>query len=195
MNKKFDDWLQQLLGPRTSATPTYPKPDRTVEEARAEIAKAVAGFLQTAGAWWPTHVQEVAARKERMERYEALLQEAIAEADRRRKKVVIAPKFDEPEIEITPWPVKGICTPTGSSKTQITAEVIAADRKARRGAGDTGPLATRPWLYLVSLHRVSEAVADLFRKGLTARVVYGRDQWDRSIPGNADLPEDKRTLM
>jgi putative DNA primase/helicase len=124
-----------------------------------------------------------------------LLQEAIAEAVRRREKAIIAPAFDEPEIEITPWPVKGICTPTGSSKTQIAAEVIAADRKARMGAGDTGPMATRSWLYTVSLHRVSEAVADLFRKGLTARVVYGRDQWDRSIPGNADLPEDKRVLM
>jgi hypothetical protein len=148
MNKKFDDWLQNQLGPKTAA-PTYPAPGRTVEEARTEIAKAVAGFLRTAEAWWPAHLQEVAARKEREERYQARLQEAIAEADRKRTKVVIAPE-PEPEIKITPWPVKGICTPTGSSKTQIAAEVIAADRRARKEAGDTGPMATYPWHHCIA---------------------------------------------
>jgi hypothetical protein len=187
MNKKFDDWLEQQLGLKTG-TPTYPKPDRTVEEARAEISKAVASFLQTAERWWPPHLEEAAAREEQKQREKARLDEAIAE---RRG---IAPPL-EPKIEITPPPVKGIRGPTGSSKTQIGARLIAADRKARLRAGDTGPMATYPWLYTVSLHRVSQTVADLFSEGLTARVVYGRDQWDRSIPGNADLPEDKRTRM
>jgi hypothetical protein len=92
--------------------------------------------------------------------------------------------------------VKAIKGPTGSSKTQIAAKMIAADRKARRRAGDTGPMATLPWLYLGSIHRLNEATAKQFHEeGLTARVVYGREQWDRSIPGNADLPKDKQVPL
>src|SRR2546428_250752 len=32
--------------------PTYPAPDKTVKEARAEIAQAAARFLQAAEEWW-----------------------------------------------------------------------------------------------------------------------------------------------
>src|SRR5438128_300095 len=79
--------------------PTYPAPDKTVKEARAEIAQAAARFLQAAEEWWPERLEQIAAKEQKQ------------------------------ELEIPPPPVKGIKGPTGSSKTQIAAKMIAADRK------------------------------------------------------------------
>jgi hypothetical protein len=150
-----------------AAPPTYPvRNHMPVGEARVKIAQAFARFLQAAEEWWPERLEQIEAKEQKQ------------------------------EIEIPPPPVKGIKGPTGSSKTQIAAKLIAADRKARRRAGDTGPMATLPWLYLGPIHRLNDTTAKQFHEeGLTAKVVYGREQWDRSIPGNADLPKDKQVPL
>jgi len=175
MNKKFDDWLEQQLGLKTG-TPTYPARDSMpVEEARARVASDFRHWLQVADEWR----QRQSAKDDDDANPFELYGDEHAE------------KEDE-----DPPPVHAQRSPTGVGKTQIGAGEIAADRKARRDAGDEGPMAVLPYGYSGPTHRLNEGVADQFRRhGLSAQVYYGRGTWDRGIDGNKDLPEDERTKM
>jgi hypothetical protein len=176
MNKKnFDDWLQQQIGLKTAA-PTYPARNAMpVEDAREKVAADFKQLLREAQEWWQHHPPT---------------EEPVDDDDPYEQFARDAQDEEEPP------PVHAQRSPTGVGKTQIGAKEIAADRHARKRAGDTGPLATRSWGYFGPTHRLNEGVAGQFREpGLTAQVYYGRTAWDRGVPGNEDLPEDERTLM
>jgi hypothetical protein len=166
MNKNFDDWLQQQLGLKT-ATPTYPTRDAmTVEQARERVASDFDALIREAEEWWNPNAFERFARK--------VLNEGKA----------------------PPPPVHAQRSPTGVGKTQIGARVIAADRRARRAAGDDGPMATRPWGYFGPTHRLNDSTAKQFREaGLTAQVYRGRFALDPDVPGNEERPESEQVLM
>ena len=81
-------------------------------------------------------------------------------------------------------PVWAAQVSTGVGKTRLCAETIAADRLARQATGETGPLADRPWLYLVPTHRLGDDIAAQFvGHGITAKVFRGREAL---VPGDPE---------
>jgi hypothetical protein len=92
-----------------------------------------------------------------------------------------------------PAPVWATQVSTGVGKTRLCAETIAADRIARRTAGEAGPLVARSWLYLVPTHRLGDDIAEQFiGHGITARVFRGREAIDPTDP--EPDPEKKRRM-
>jgi putative DNA primase/helicase len=183
----FTDWFeQQKLRAEAAkrekielrpAAPTYPARNAMpVEEAREKVASDFDELIRAAEQWWQRHP----ATEEPVD------DDPFAQYAR--------DALDDDDEE--PPPVHAQRSPTGVGKTRVGAKEIAADRKRRQLIQDRSPLATRPWGYFGPTHRLNESTAGQFREpGLTAKVYYGRTAWDREIPGNGDLPEDKRVLM
>jgi hypothetical protein len=183
----FTDWFEQQKQRAEAAkrekielrpaAPTYPARNAMpVEEARKKVASDFDGLIRAAERWWQRHP----ATEEPVD------DDPFAQYAR--------DALDDDDEE--PPPARAQRSPPGVGKTRVGAKEIAADRKRRRLIQDRSPLATRPWGYFGPTHRLNESTAEQFREpGLTAKVYYGRTAWDREIPGNGDLPEDKRVLM
>jgi hypothetical protein len=157
------------------ATPTYPARNAMpVEKARERVASDFRHWLRSTDEW---RQRQSAKKDDDANPFELFGDEM---------------KDEDPD----PPPVHAQRSPTGVGKTQIGAGEIAADRRARKDAGDEGPMAVWPYGYCGPTHRLNENVADQFRRhGLSAQVYYGRGAWDRGIDGNKDLPLDERTKM
>jgi putative DNA primase/helicase len=148
--------------------PTYPaRNEMPVEQARARVAADFRRWLQAASEWWSGDVDP----------FESFARAVLQEG--------------EPEP-----PVNAQKSPTGVGKTKIGAKEIAEDRRARRRAGDNGPMATQPYLYFGPTHRLNDNTANDFRDvDLTARVYRGRFALDPNVEGNKERPEKEQVLM
>jgi putative DNA primase/helicase len=164
-------------GELRAASPTYPlREAMPVEEARKRVASDFDNLIREAEEWWQRHAPSEQPMENEDDPFARFARENVDE--------------DEPP------PVHAQRSPTGVGKTRVGAKEIAADRKRRQLIQERSPLAMCPWCYSGPRHRLNEGVAEQFREArLSAQVYYGRGTWDRSIPGNEDLPEDERTLM
>jgi putative DNA primase/helicase len=176
----FDNWFErqkkqfeETKAPRVTSTPTYPARDAmSVEQARERVATDFDALIREAEEWWQLNPPNEPADEDPFER------------------------FGREALQGEPPPVHAQRSPTGVGKTRVGAKEIAADRQRRQLIQERSPLATRPWGYFGPTHRLNESTAEQFREqGLSAQVYYGRGAWDRGVPGNEDLPEDKRVLM
>jgi hypothetical protein len=166
MTKKFDDWLQWLLGSQT-AEPTYPGLGSVpVEKARLTLDQVFDEFLRLATVWNDEHVPG--------EENPFL---GFAEDVLKRK------------LEEMP-PVHAACITTGTGKTERVIAMLARYILARWAAGDR-----RSWLYLVPTIWLGEHIDDKFRaRGLIVKVYRGMTRPDPS-PANMALPKEKREQM
>jgi hypothetical protein len=164
--------IEQIAAPKITlklAAPTYSAADSvSAETARAEFDRVFDNFLAATEEW-----NEPAEQDEEDDE-----QEDDAFKD-----------FGEEHVE-KPRPVHAARITTGGGKTRRAAAKIARfiqDGKLKSG-----------WsvLYLVPRHELGEHIDDLFRDlGVTAQVYRGRRADNPNIPGNMDLPKDKRTKM
>jgi putative DNA primase/helicase len=167
LQREFEEAKAAKVAPQ-AIEPTYPARDEMpVEQARARVAADFKHWLQAASEWWSGDVDP----------FESFAREVLQEG--------------EPEP-----PVHAQKSPTGVGKTKIGAKEIAEDRRARRRAGDNGPMATQPYLYFGPTHRLNDNTANDFRDvDLTAQVYRGRFALDPNVEGNKERPEKEQVLM
>jgi hypothetical protein len=105
MNKKFDDWLEQQLGLKAVATPTYPALNSvSAEEARAKFGQVFDEFLRATVEWnGPAEQDE---EDDEQEEDDPFLDFAEAHEEK-------------------PRPVHAVCITTGGGKTERAAAKIA----------------------------------------------------------------------
>jgi putative DNA primase/helicase len=147
-----------------------------VEQARERVASDFDALIREAEEWWQRRLPPDEPMEDEDDPFERFARENV-DTDK-------------------PPPVHAQRSPTGVGKTRVGAKQISADRRRRQLIQERSPLATRPWGYFGPTHRLNESTAEQFREqGLSAQVYYGRTAWDRGVPGNEELPPNKRTLM
>jgi len=172
ISARTKELIERIAAPKITlklAVPTYSAANSVpAEEARAEFDQVFDSFLDATEEWIEPAEQD-------------------EEDDEQEDNAFL--DFGEEHTE-KPRPVHAVCITTGGGKTQRAAARIA--RFVQGGKLKPG------WsvLYLVPRHELGEHIDDLFRDlGVTAQVYRGRRADDPNIPGNMDLPKDKRTKM
>jgi putative DNA primase/helicase len=175
LQREFEEAKAAKVKPR-AIEPTYPaRNEMPVEQARERVAADFKHWLQKTEGWWQRNPPKKKKKKPADEF------ERFARGVKKKKE---------------PPPVHAQRSPTGVGKTRIGAKEIAADRLARKRAGDTGPMATLPYEYFGPTHRLNEDTAKQFREaGLTAKVYRGRFALDPNVEGNEQRPEKEQVLM
>jgi hypothetical protein len=165
---KFKDWLQQQIGLKKTASPTYPADDATeIGEARQKFDQAFENFLVEMEAW----NEENAPGED---------EESNPFSD-----------FGAEHTETPPPPVHAVRLTTGGGKSERGIAMLSRYIEARRAAGDM-----RSYLYLVPTHWLGEHIDDRFRAhGRSAKVYRGLSAADPSIPGNMERPKEKQEQM
>jgi hypothetical protein len=173
ISTKAEQLIEQLTALKKVTTPTYPALGSVpVEEARLTLDQVFGEFLQLGKRWNDEHRQN------------------NDDNDEDNPFLNFAEEILKREMEEAP-PVRAICITTGVGKTERVIAMLARYILARWEAGDK-----RSWLYLVPTIWLGEHIDDKFRaQGLIVKVYRGLTRADPNIPGNMDLPPEKREQM